>query len=304
MRFDVTVLGCNAAIPAYGRNTAAYLLSTDSRHYLIDCGEGVQIQLQKYQIRHSKIHQIFISHLHGDHFLGLFGLLCTMSMMGREEPLTLFAPKGLQTCLDTVLQSMTAWLDFECKIVETQPTKHYLLFEDEFLEVFTIPLHHGVPCCGFLFREKQKLPNISKEAVLKYAIPYTMIQSIKNGGDFITETGAIIPHSELCISAPQPKSFAYCSDTGYYESIIPIIKEVNLLMHETTFGEDMEVHANMVLHSTSRQAALIAQKANVKALLMGHFSSRYKELTPLLTEAKTIFENSILAEEGQIYPIL
>jgi len=303
MKFEVTVLGTNAAIPAYERNLSAQIVNVHDRIYLVDCGEGTQFQFNKYEIRRSKIHQIFISHLHGDHIYGLPGIITSYSLLGRDKPLEIFAPPGLEDWINLTLKYSHAHLSFELKfhVLDCQNTA--LIFENESMEVFTIPLKHRVPTCGFLFKEKQQSRKIIPEQIEKYQIPFRDIKKIKDGTDFITSSGEIISGNLLTVAAPIPRAYAYCSDTAYTETILPIIQGVDLIYHEATYLSYHEDQAQFSLHSTASEAAIIAKLANAKQLLIGHFSSRYRDIQALQEEAAMIFPNTLLAKEGMVISV-
>lgn len=300
--FEVTILGCSSATPTSKRNPTSQLLNIHDKYFLIDCGEGTQMQLRRYKLKFQRIAHIFISHLHGDHFFGLMGLLSSMHLLGRKTELNIFCPHGLQEIIE--LQNKYSQTLFNYKInFHTLENNNKIIYEDEKVLVATIPLNHRIPCTGFLFTEKTRKKNVIKEKIKKYAIPNSAIKSIKSGADYVSESGKIIPNEELTEPAAPPRSYAFCSDTCYDESIIPIIKNVDLLYHEATFLEDMKKRAKQTYHSTAQQAASIASKAGIKQLLIGHFSARYTNLLPFLDEAKPIFDNTLLATEGETYPI-
>lgn len=300
MVFEVTILGSNSAMPAYGRHLSAQVVNVGGELFLIDCGDGTQGQLMDFKIKTGKISRIFISHLHGDHIFGLIGLLMTYDLMGRQTPLHIYSPAGLKPIIDIQMEAPPA---YELYFHTTNPEESALLFENSVLKVHSIPLVHRVPCHGFLFEEKQRPANIRKEKLQAYNIPYQQIPAIKAGGDFQCPDGTIIPHEELTIPAPAPRKFAYCSDTTYAESILPLIQGVDLLYHEATFMHDLLEQAEKTMHSTAQQAATIAAKAGAKKLVLGHFSSRYRYLDPLLKEAKAVFENSSIAVEGKVMKV-
>ncbi len=301
--FKLTILGSNSALPAYGRFPTAQVLNVNEHLYLLDCGEGTQMNLSKYEIRRSKIRHIFISHLHGDHFFGLVGLLTSYSLLGREHKLTIFCPEGLKEIIDIQTNASSGGLGYEVEFQIIDPNEYLTIFENEDLEVTTIPMDHSIPCCGFLFREKPHKQKILKEKIAEYNIDFENIRAIKSGADFKTNSGAIIPNEELTLPAPKSRSYAYCSDTAYTESIIPIIENVDLLYHEATFLDESKEIAAQKKHTTTKEAANIALKAKVQELLIGHFSARYKELDIFLTEAKEVFENTQLATEGSIFEV-
>ena len=303
MTFSLTILGSNSAIPGNGRHPSAQILNVDERLYLIDCGEGTQMRMNDFGIKRSKINQIFISHFHGDHIFGLPGLLTSYSLSGREESLEIFSPPGLKPMMDSVLKTSRSHLTFKLIFHEVNPTKHQLVFENKKLKVFTVPMLHRMPTCGYLFAEKPHLKNIRPEKIEEFSIPFSKINDIKNGADLITETGTRIPNDELTLSRKRSRSYAYCSDTAYHEDIIPVIKNVDLLYHESTYGKDKSGLAGPRGHSTVEEAATIARKANVGQLILGHFSSRYDNIDRLLEEAKPIFSNTRLAIEGTTFKI-
>jgi ribonuclease Z len=299
MRFEVTILGSNSAIPANGRFPTSQVLNVSEQLYLIDCGEGTQWRLQEYNIKKRKINEIFISHLHGDHIFGLIGLLTSLSLARRTDPITIFSPKGMEEIIQVQLMHTGGTLSFPLSFFELDTTRHQLIFEDNLIKVFTIPLKHRIPTCGFLFKEKTRPLNINPAKIVEFEIPVEKIRAIKNGADFELANGELIPNAELTYLPRQSRSFAFCSDTVYDESIILFIKGVDLLYHEATFLHDLKHLAEETMHSTAKQAAVIAQKANVGKLIIGHYSSRYKDLVPLLDEARKIFLNTVLGIEGE-----
>ena len=301
--FALTILGISSAIPTRNRQPTAQILNVNDQLFLIDCGEATQIQLRRLKIRYNKINHIFISHLHGDHYLGLLGLISSMHLEGRTGPLYIYCPKGLDEIINIQLKYSQTKLNFPIHFSETIDSVSYKIFENEEIDVYTIPLKHRIPCCGYLFREKLKVRKILKEKIIKYNIPKEILSNIKKGSSFETIDGLVIPNHELTTSPPIPRSFAYCSDTAYFEEVIPTIYESDMLYHEATFMQEHIQRAHETWHSTTLEAATIALKANVKQLIIGHFSARYNDLLPLVEEAKTIFENSILAMEGVTYPI-
>lgn len=303
MGFIVKILGSNAAAPAFNRNQTAQILNVNGKNYLIDCGEGTQLRLKKAQVRINHIDHIFISHLHGDHYFGLIGLLSTMHLFGRKKELDLICPSPLKQIIDLQLEHSETRLNFQINYVFTDKIEGSRVFENKDITVDGFPLKHGIFCRGFIFREKAK-----PRKILKNKLPSDMsiedIARLKNGEDIMDKKGRILyTNDELTTDPPAPRSYAYCSDTKYDESLIPIINGVDLLYHEATFMKDMEQRAIDTFHSTAEQAALLARKAGVGKLLLGHFSVRYKELTPLLYEAQTVFKNTELAIEGEFFEI-
>lgn len=303
MTFELTILGSSSAVPTSKRNLTAHVLNVHERFFLIDCGEGTQIQIRKNKIRFGKINHVFISHLHGDHIFGLFGLISTFNLLNRDKDLHIYAHPELETFLSRHIEYFEKSLSFKIIYHHLNPKKNEVIYEDEKVTVETIPLKHRVPTCGFKFAEKPHLYNLKKNAVQTYQIPISKIQSIREGEDFMNDEGEIIPNNKLTLPPYKNRSYAYCTDTAYTEKIIPIIQEVDLLFHEATFAENLKDQAKQTMHSTSQQAAKIAKMAEVKRLILGHFSARYKDVSPIINEAKEIFPNTYAAEDGEKYSI-
>ncbi len=305
MSFSLTVLGSSSAVPTSGRFPAAHVLNVHERYFLIDCGEGTQIQLRRYRFRFGKINHIFITHLHGDHIFGLFGLISTLSLLGKTTDLHIYANPKLEKIMEVVQPYFFEHpLPFKIVFHPTGSSKQQTIFEDEMVIVKTIPLKHRIPTTGFLFREKKRPLNIKKEAIEFYDIPVRKIQSIKSGSDFTTAERKIIPNHKLTLPPWKQRSLAYCSDTAYSERIIKYIENVDILYHEATYGSDMKERAHETFHSTAGEAAMLAKKANVEKLIIGHFSARYKSVAPLLEEAREIFPETFAAEEGEIHSVV
>lgn len=303
MSFSVTILGSSSALPTSDRFPTAHLLNANERFFLIDCGEGTQIQLRKFRIRIGKINHIFISHLHGDHIFGLFGLLSSLNLIGREATLHIFGPDQIEELVSDHLKYFQNDLSFELAIHKFQHRRSATIFKDSNVEVITIPLKHRIPACGFLFREQPIPRNIKKEMVEKYKIPIKDIVKIKSGSDFETSDGRIIPNSELTLPPFRTRSYAYCSDTAYSEEIAEMVKNVDILYHEATFlNKDADLAAE-TLHSTTRQAAEIALKSNARRLLIGHFSSRYKSYDTFEKEAREIFPETTAVNDGDVFSV-
>jgi ribonuclease Z len=297
--FDVTVLGCSSATPAFGRNPTSQLVHIAGRYFLVDCGEGTQMQLRRFSIKFQRINHIFISHLHGDHFLGLPGLLASLHLLGRTESLHIYAEAGLQQLIEANnLQSRTV-LQYPLVFHPLDFSSSYLIYEDEKLTITTLIMKHSIPCCGFLFTEKPRPRKLIKEQLEKLNIPIEQMESIKQGQDFIVADGTHISNESITLPALPPRKYAYCADTIYNEDIIPQITKADLLYHEATFMQDMEVRAKQTMHCTTKDAATIAKKADVTKLIIGHFSARYRDLEPLLSEAREIFTSTNLAREGE-----
>ena len=304
MSLKLTILGCHSATPRTFANPTSQFLEINNRFFLIDCGEGTQLQLRKYKIKFSKIKHIFISHLHGDHFYGLIGLISTFSLLNRQTELHIFAPKGAKEIINLQLKFSKSWIHFPLHFHELKSKKSELIFEDENVEIHTIPLKHRIYTNGFLFQEKIAERKLNIPAILKHKeIEICDYQNLKNGKDFTKSNGTIIPNKDLTAIPLPILKYAYCSDTIYFEDIIPIIKGADLLYHESTFLEDKLELATKTKHTTAMQAATIAQKAQVKKLILGHYSSRYKDLNLFLNEAKLNFENVELSIEGKEFLI-
>lgn len=299
MNFELKILGSNSAAPAHNRHQTAQILSVHNQMYMIDCGEGTQMQLNRYRVKYNKINHIFISHLHGDHYLGLTGLLSTMHLQKREHDLNIYAPPGLSDILTLQLKYSQTVLNYKINFKEYESSKPEIIHEDDKVVVETIPLQHRVACCGFLFREK---PNKRRLNKLKDLSQFNLQQllDLKEGRDIYDGQGNLLfKNEDFTLPPKKPRSYAYCSDTIYDEGIIEQIKNVDLLYHEATFMNESKDRARETYHSTAKQAATIAKKADVEQLVIGHFSIRYKDLNPLLEEAKETFPNTQLAIEGE-----
>jgi ribonuclease Z len=302
--FELKILGSSSAMPSPDRFPTAQVLTIGNQLNLIDCGEGTQMQLMRYKVRQQRIANIFISHLHGDHYFGLFGLLSTMHLQNRTQDLNLFGPPGLAEILTTQFKYSHTYFSFKINFHELDSTVYKKIFEDNAITVHTLPMQHRIPCWGFLFREKPKLRHLIKEKLPAFLTPPQLVR-LKYGEDIHDEAGNILVANAAVTSEPnRSRSYAFCSDTRYKEDLIPYIKNVDLLYHEATFLDELRDRAAHTCHSTAWQAATLALKAEVKRLLIGHFSVRYKDLTPLLLEAKSVFDNTQLATEGKTVGIL
>lgn len=299
----LTVLGSSSALPTSKRFPSAHVLNAHERLFLIDCGEGTQMQLRKCRIRFGKINNIFISHLHGDHIFGLYGMLSTFNLMGRENTLSLYAPENYLPMLNSHLSDFDMNLSYKIDFVPLKGKAPVKIYEDKYLTVTSFPLKHRIEAFGFLFREKPADRNIIKECITKYSIPTSGIPGIKKGQDFVTEDGIVIKNEEITISPPDPLSYAYCSDTMPFSRLSAFVKGVDLLYHEATFDGSLSKLAKQVMHSTTLDAARTAAKAGAGTLMIGHFSARYKEISGLVDEARTIFPNTIPAIDGTTYDI-
>lgn len=297
----LTILGNNSAIPAFGRNPTAQLLQSQEESFLIDCGEGTQSQLSKYKIRKSKINHIFISHLHGDHYFGLIGLLTSMSLLNRTQDLHLHGPEALENIL--LLQLKVADTTLSYKLYFHAITREGIIVDENKIRVYSFEVRHRIECWGFLFKQKKKPRSIDPERVKAYEIPASFYEHLQMGEDYVNRKGTIIPNEEVTVANTPVKSYAYCADTIFDESIAEKIKGVDLLYHETTYLKESADKAAARYHCTTIQAGAIAKKANVGKLLIGHFSSRYELLDEFLAETITVFENTELALEGMCYKI-
>lgn len=304
MSIQLTILGCHSATPRVNAHPTAQFLQINNRHFLIDCGEGTQRQMRKYKVGFSKIDHIFISHLHGDHFFGLIGLISTFGILHREKDLHIYGPKGIKEITVLQLKLSKSWTKFNLIFHELTSKESELIFEDDKVAVHTIPLDHRVYTNGFLFVEKEKPRNLNINAIRKYSeIEICDYNNLKAGKDFVLSNGTIISNQELTTDPPKPKRYAFCSDTAYKPDIVPIIRHVDLLYHEATFLNDRAALATTTKHATAAQAAQIAQSAEVEQLVIGHYSSRYSDLNEFQQEAKAIFENTLLAETGAVFEV-
>lgn len=302
-RFQITILGCGSAMPSTNHYPPAQLVNLNEKLFLIDCGEGTQLQMRKFKIRMSKLHSLFISHLHGDHIFGIPGLLSTLSLMGRTADLDIYAHKELNLMLEPLMIYMGHHLTFNINLFPLNPEQPEILFENKSIKISSFPLKHRIPANGFLFEEKPSPRHIIREMIDFYQIPFRQIAGIKAGENFVTEQGEIIANERLTTPGKPSRKFAYCSDTAYYPEMIPYIKDVDLLFHEATFAESERDRAAETFHSTARQAAKIAKAAKAKQLVIGHYSSRYNELQPLLDEAAAAFPETHLALQGKIFEL-
>lgn len=304
MPFQLTILGSSSATPTSQRYPTAQALHVPGRSFLIDCGEGTQNQIRKNKINFSRIGHVFISHLHGDHFFGLIGLLSSQVLLGRRNDLHIFAHSELQRYTRFQLDFLEMG-DPGFKIVfhPLNFKKTQLIYEDDKLKISSFPLKHRVPCCGFRFDEKPLPPNLIKEQIKKYRIPVSDLKRIKTGEDFISESGEIISNSRLVTPPRKSRSYAYCSDTAYSEKTVQAVENVDLLYHEATFAESEKLVAAETFHATGMQAARIARLANAKKLLIGHFSGRYKTIDVLLAEARSIFPETYAVSDNEVYNI-
>ena len=301
--FKVHILGCGSALPTLQHNASSQIVELREKLFMIDCGEGTQIQLRRSRIHFSKIIAVFISHLHGDHCFGLPGMISTFGMTGRTAPLHIYAPAAFEPILEQTLSFFCQGLEFKVVFHAVDTTQNKVVYEDRSLTVETIPLQHRIDCCGYLFREKPILPHIRRDMIDFYKIPISQINNIKAGADWVTPEGEVIANSRLTTPAEPARSYAYCSDTRYIKTLHELVKGVSTLYHESTYSAEDAERARIYWHSTSQDAAKVARDASVGKLLLGHFSARYNNESQLLEEAKEIFPNSYLTREGATFDI-
>ena len=298
MEWNLKILGSSSALPTDARMLSGQLLSTTSHHFLFDCGEGTQFQLRKFGAPFSKIDTIFLSHLHGDHIFGLFGLLSTYHMYKRQKPLKIFGQKGIIELIGSVMKTANTRIDYPFEIIELNSEKSELIFEDEEVEVFSLPLKHSVSTSGFYVVAKPGMLNIRKEFVEEHNIPYSWFARIKNGEDYINDNGQVFKNKDITLPRAKPKSFAYVTDTAFIPDLSSHIREVDLLYHEATFANEHQQDARQKLHSTAQDAAKVARDAKAKKLVIGHFSTRYMNADTLVEEACEIFPETFAAFDG------
>lgn len=290
-------------MPTLRHHASSQILEVRGKVFMIDCGEGTQMQLRRTHIHFAKLNAIFISHLHGDHCFGLLGLLSTLGMLGRTATLKVFAPNDYETLFKQQLDFFMAGMDYAIDFVPVDTTQYATIYEDKSVTVESIPLQHRLPCCGFLFKEKPTLPHIRRDMIDYYGIPVSQIANIKNGAGWVTDDGAEIAHEQLVEPAEPARSYAYCSDTRYDSRLHELVEGVSTLYHESTYATEHESRAKLYYHSTARQAAMVARDAGVGKLLLGHYSSRYDNEEGLLKEAQEVFANTFLSQEGKVFNV-
>lgn len=296
--FIIHILGCGSALPTLKHNSSAQVVEVRGKLFLLDCGEGTQLFLRRSHISFAKLQAVFITHLHGDHCFGLIGLISTFGLLGRTAPLHVYAPAELEPMLQSQLQLFCYGLDFEVVFHAVDTKRHQVVYEDRSITVETLPLEHRIPCCGYLFRERPTLPHIRREAIDFWKIPLSQINNIKQGADWTTPEGEVVANHRLTTPADPPRSYAYCSDTRYIPTLHQLVKNVNLLYHESTYDEANRERAHQYWHSTARDAATVARDAHARRLLLGHYSARYEDEEKLLNEAREVFSESYLTDEG------
>lgn len=303
MEFNVLVLGSGAATPTYTRHCSSQLVSICGSRILIDCGEYTQNQLRKYHQKIQGVKMILISHLHGDHFFGLPGLLSTMHLLGRTEPITVFAPRGAREAIELLFSVSGTELRFPVDFKELDCTEPTIVFQERFYHITAFPMRHSLPCFGFLITEETPLLNLRPLARLHYDMSNEDCVRAKEGEDLILDDGTVVPNSELTLPRRKARSYAYCCDTAFDETLAPIVQGVDLLCMESTFDEAFKAMAEERCHCTASQAATIAQQAGVRRLMLTHFSARYRDVEPLLVEARAVFQDTIAAEDGKVYDV-
>lgn len=301
--FRVHILGCGSALPTLKHNPSSQIVEIRGKCFLIDCGEGTQTQLRRSKIKFTRISAVFISHVHGDHCFGLIGMVSTFGMLGRTAPLHIYAPAGFSNIMKMQIDFFCKDLEYEVVFHDVDTNAKNIIYEDRSLTVETVPLSHRVPCCGFIFREKQTLPHILRDMTDYYKVPVSQFNNIKNGVDWVDEKGNVIPYTRLTTPSEPARSYAYCSDTKYLPMLHECLKDVCVLYHESTYSKEDEDMAKMYFHSTAAQAAQVASDANVGKLVLGHYSARYEDENRLLEEAKNIFPNTVLSDEGLIIDV-
>lgn len=296
-KFELHILGCGSALPTTRHFPTSQIVNVRDKLFMIDCGEGAQLQFRKSRLKFSRLNHIFISHLHGDHCFGLLGLVSTLNLLGRTAELHIHSPQGLEALMKPMLDFFNRQMTYKILFHEFDTKEEALIYEDRSLTVTTIPLRHRIPCCGFLFAEKQRPNHILRDMIDFYQVPVYELNRIKNGADYVTPEGEVIANARLTRPSAPPRRYAYCSDTIFLPSIVEQIKGVDLLFHEATFADEDAPRAKETYHTTAAQAAEIARAAGVKNLLIGHFSARYEDESVLLKEASAVFPNTRLAKE-------
>ncbi len=301
--FKIRILGCGSALPTLKHFASSQIIEVRDKTFMVDCGEGTQIQVRRARVHFNKILAIFITHLHGDHCFGLIGLISTLGMLGRTAPLHIYAPKELGPILKLQMDFFCNGLEYEVTFHEVDTSVTGIVYEDKSVIVKSIPLNHRIACCGYMFSEKPTLPHIRRDMIDFYRIPECYRNNIKNGADWITPEGEVIPNNRLTEPAAAPRSYAYCSDTKYLPELYKLVYGVNLLYHEATYCSENENRASLYYHSTAKQAATVALNAKAKSLLLGHFSARYDNENAILNEARNIFPNTYLANEMSVFDV-
>ena len=302
-KFEIHILGCGCAVPTKRHNPSAQIINIREKLFMVDCGEGTQLQMRFQKLKFTNLRSIFISHLHGDHCFGLLGLISSFALLGRTADLHVYAPADYEKLFAQQLDFFCKGMDFKVVFHPLNPTLYQPIYDEHSVTIYSLPLDHRIPCCGFLFKEKPTLPHILRDMIDFYQIPICHINNIKNGADWTLEDGTVIPNSRLTRPAEPGRSYAYCSDTAYKPALKDYLENITLLYHEATFGEDRLQRAQTTHHSTARQAATLARDAHVGQLLIGHYSAHYLDESVLLHEAREVFPNTLAANEGMILKI-
>lgn len=301
--FTVKILGCGSALPTAKHSASSQIVELRGKTFMIDCGEGTQVQLRRAHVHFNKIIAVFISHLHGDHCFGLLGMISTLGLLGRTSPLHVYAPAEFEPLFNMQLDMFCNRMDYKVVFHGVDTAVPDVIYDDRSLTVTTVPLNHRTNCCGFIFREKPSLPHIRRDMTDFYGIPQCYLNNIKNGADWTMPDGTVIPNSRLTAPADKPRAYAYCSDTKYIPTLHEHLKDVDMLYHEATYCEEDAKRAELYYHSTARQAAQVAKDAGAGRLILGHFSARYNNEEMLLKEACDVFPNSFLASEMKSFDV-
>lgn len=301
--FRVHILGCGCALPTMRHFASSQVVEIREKLFMVDCGEGAQVQLRRARLRFTKISAIFITHIHGDHCFGLIGLISTFGMLGRTAPLAIYAPKDLEDVLKIMIGKFCNGLEYEIEFHAIDTKRKAVIYEDRSLTVESIPLRHRVPCSGYLFREKPLLPHIRRDMIDFYKIPVSQINNIKNGADWVDSEGDVVPNERLVVPNQSARSYAYCSDTQYLPQLSEMIRGVDTLYHEATYLSRDAERAKLYCHTTAAQAAQVAKDAGVGKLVLGHYSAKYDDESELLDEAKSVFANTMLSDENIIVDV-
>lgn len=302
-KFELNVLGCGSALPTVRHYPSSQVLNVRDKLFMIDCGEAAQLQFRRLKLKYNRLNHIFLSHLHGDHCFGLPGLVSSLGLAGRTGELVIHAHADAERIFSPMFDYFCQEMPFRVRFDPIEPQRHALIFEDKSVRVYTLPLKHRVPTCGFLFEEKTVERHLLPDMIRYYEIPHYQLGEIRAGADFVTSDGRVIENARLTRPGPAARRYAYCCDTLCTEKVLPYVAGVDLLYHDATFGEELKFRARETFHTTALQAATLAKKAGVKRLMLGHFSARYLSEEPLLEEAKSVFEHTVLAHDATVYPI-
>jgi ribonuclease Z len=303
MIFETTILGCGAAAPTGKHSPSAQVLNIHDKLFLVDCGEGTQMQMRKLKVKMQRINEVFITHMHGDHYLGLMGFISSMHLLGRKAKLTVYGPAELKAILELQLKASQTFLEYPLEVVAVDTAEKQCIYDDKSLRVYSFPMKHRIECCGYLFEEKERKPKITRESIAHYGLIPSQIIQLKNGLPVVLENGSTLEPQTVCEEPEPPKRFAYCSDTAYSEKVIEAIKGCSTVYHESTFLESEAERAKSTFHSTAKQAAQVAKAVGAKRLILGHFSSRYATEELFKVEASAIFNNVSLANEGMVFTV-